>query len=132
MEPFAEDPLELLKESRLYQEFLAEREEILRHKLLESRKSGYGIAFERALVDWVVSHRHAWRQQGAIYQGRGIAVTTFRPGQRFDFYGGSPLLTAVWRKWHSWFPSTSEVAAISSRHRFLEPWQKETRTCNQC
>ena len=48
--------------SRLYQEFLAEREEILRHKWLESERLGYDIGFERALLDWIRKHREAWRK----------------------------------------------------------------------
>jgi hypothetical protein len=47
--------------SSLYQEFLAEREEILRHKWLESEKLGYDIGFERALLDWIRKHRDKWR-----------------------------------------------------------------------
>jgi hypothetical protein len=47
--------------SSLYQEFLAEREEILRHKWLESEKKGKDIGFERALLDWIRKHRESWR-----------------------------------------------------------------------
>lgn len=47
--------------SSLYQEFLAEREEILRHKWLESEKKGTDIGFERALLDWIRRHRQSWR-----------------------------------------------------------------------
>lgn len=47
--------------SSLYQEFLAEREEILRHKWLESEKHGKDIGFERALLDWIRRHRQNWR-----------------------------------------------------------------------
>ena len=47
--------------STLYQEFLAEREEILRHKWIESEKSGKDIGFERALLDWIRKHRESWR-----------------------------------------------------------------------
>ncbi|MFT4902016.1 MAG: hypothetical protein ACI81V_001299 [Lentimonas sp.] len=47
--------------SSLYQEFLAEREEILRHKWLESEKKGTDIGFERALLDWIRKHRESWR-----------------------------------------------------------------------
>lgn len=53
---------ELLKSSALYKEFLAEREEILRHKWLESEKANADIGFERALLDWIVKHRAAWRK----------------------------------------------------------------------
>lgn len=52
---------EFVKQSSLYQEFLAEREEILRHKWLESERLGYDIGFERALLDWIRKHRESWR-----------------------------------------------------------------------
>ena len=38
---------EFVKQSSLYQEFLAEREEILRHKWIESERLGQDIGFER-------------------------------------------------------------------------------------
>ena len=53
---------ELLKNSLLYREFQAEREEILRHKWLESEKVGHDIGFEAALTDWIVNHRSKWRK----------------------------------------------------------------------
>ncbi|HSH09749.1 MAG TPA: DUF4032 domain-containing protein, partial [Oceanipulchritudo sp.] len=46
----------VLERSSLYKEFLAEREEILRHKWLESEKAGKDIGFERALLDWIRKH----------------------------------------------------------------------------
>jgi hypothetical protein len=52
---------DLIKESLLYKEFLAEREEILRHKWLESERAGHDIGFEKALLDWVVRYRASWR-----------------------------------------------------------------------
>lgn len=52
---------EFVKQSSLYQEFLAEREEILRHKWLESERLGHDIGFERALLDWIRKHRESWR-----------------------------------------------------------------------
>jgi hypothetical protein len=52
-----------VKESLLYKEFLAEREEILRHKWIESEKAGHDIGFEKALLDWIVKHRSSWRSQ---------------------------------------------------------------------
>lgn len=51
----------LFKNSALYQEFLAEREEILKHKWIESEKAGYDVGFEKALLDWIVNHRAVWR-----------------------------------------------------------------------
>ena len=53
---------DMVMNSALYREFLAEREEILRHKWLESEKAGYDIGFERALLDWIVKHRANWRR----------------------------------------------------------------------
>ena len=50
-----------MKNSSLYVEFLAEREEILKHKWLESEKAGQDIGFERALLDWIRKHRDTWR-----------------------------------------------------------------------
>jgi hypothetical protein len=53
---------DLLKNSSLYREFQAEREEILKHKWIESEKAGYDIGFERALTDWIIKHRAKWRK----------------------------------------------------------------------
>jgi hypothetical protein len=52
-----------LKNSVLYKEFLAEREEILKHKWIESEKAGADIGFEKALLDWIVKHRSNWRER---------------------------------------------------------------------
>jgi Domain of unknown function (DUF4032) len=52
----------LLQSTTLYREFQAEKEEILRHKWLESEKAGHDIGYERALVDWITHHRAAWRR----------------------------------------------------------------------
>ena len=53
---------QIVMNSALYREFLAEREEILRHKWLESEKAGHDVGFERALLDWIVKHRSNWRK----------------------------------------------------------------------
>jgi hypothetical protein len=57
-----EEAMNLVKHSMLYKEFLAEREEILRHKWIESEKAGCDIGFERALIDWIVKYRSVWLQ----------------------------------------------------------------------
>lgn len=44
----------------LYQRFLDEREEILKHKWIESEKQGYDTGFEKALLDWMYKHRKNW------------------------------------------------------------------------
>jgi hypothetical protein len=51
---------DLLKNSSLYREFRAAREEILKHKWIESEKVGRDIGFDRALTDWNVKHRSQW------------------------------------------------------------------------
>jgi hypothetical protein len=57
----APDTQSFFKNSALYREFLLEREEILKHKWIESEKVGYDIGFEKALLDWIVRHRAQWR-----------------------------------------------------------------------
>lgn len=57
------DTESFFKNSALYREFLAEREEILKHKWIESEKLGQDIGFEKALLDWIVKHRAGWRLQ---------------------------------------------------------------------
>ncbi len=52
---------DFVQRSGLYQEFLAERNEILKHKWLESEKAGHDVGFERALLGWIRNHRDAWR-----------------------------------------------------------------------
>jgi hypothetical protein len=56
------DSKSMVMNSALYREFLAEREEILKHKWIESEKAGYDIGFERALLDWIVRYRSNWRK----------------------------------------------------------------------
>ena len=67
---------EFVKQSSLYQEFLAEREEILKHKWLESERLGYDIGFERALLDWIRKHRESWRAARRHHQQQTV-VTPF-------------------------------------------------------
>ena len=54
---------QFVKNSVLYKEFLAEREEILKHKWIESEKAGADIGFEKALLDWIVKYRSSWRNK---------------------------------------------------------------------
>lgn len=48
------------KRLSLYQEFQAQREEVLKHKWIESEKAGRDIGFERALTDWMITRRSEW------------------------------------------------------------------------
>jgi hypothetical protein len=47
--------------AKFYEQFLAEREEILKHKWIESSKAQEDIGFERALTGWISDHRSEWR-----------------------------------------------------------------------
>jgi hypothetical protein len=58
-----QDESHFVKNSVLYKEFLAEREEILKHKWIESEKAGSDIGFEKALLDWIVKYRSNWRDR---------------------------------------------------------------------
>ena len=51
---------DFVKRSLIYQDYLAERNEILKHKWIESQKAGYDIGLERALTDWCVKYRAGW------------------------------------------------------------------------
>lgn len=62
LSPMPARDLDFVKSSVVYQEFLAEREEILRHKWIESEKAGYDIGFERALLDWIRKYRDNWKK----------------------------------------------------------------------
>lgn len=57
-----QDPT-LLQNSCLYQEVLAERAEVLKHKWIESEKVGHDVGFEKALLNWVLFHRSSWRKE---------------------------------------------------------------------
>lgn len=44
----------------LYKQFVEMKEEIMRHKWIESEKANCDIGFEQALIDWVNKHRAEW------------------------------------------------------------------------
>ena len=50
----------LFRKSLLYRQFQAEREEVLKHKWIESEKAGHDIGLERAMTDWILKHRSQW------------------------------------------------------------------------
>jgi len=53
---------DVVRKSSFYREFEAEKEEIMKHKWIESEKAGHDIGFEKALTDWIVKHRTKWRK----------------------------------------------------------------------
>jgi hypothetical protein len=54
---------EIAGNSSYYQEFLAERDEVLRHKWIKSEEAGRDIGFEAALVDWSTDYREKWKKE---------------------------------------------------------------------
>ena len=56
-DPKEPTPGDLLKNSSLYREFQAEREEILKHKWIESEKAGHDIGFERDQRNNGITHK---------------------------------------------------------------------------
>ena len=90
-EPGTSSSREFVKQSSLYQEFLAEREEILKHKWLESERLGYDIGFERALLDWIRKHREGWlaaRRQTLIPPGSSASPFS-GPGSSASPFSGA-------------------------------------------
>ena len=51
---------DLVRNSLLYRQFQAQREEILKHKWYESERAGHDIGFDRALANWTIKHRSQW------------------------------------------------------------------------
>lgn len=49
--------------SSLYQEFLAERDEILKYKWIKSEEAGHDVGFETALVEWSLNYREKWKKE---------------------------------------------------------------------
>lgn len=51
------------EKTSLYQKFLSEREEILKHKWIQSEEAGHDVGLEKALVDWALNHRETWQRE---------------------------------------------------------------------
>lgn len=49
--------------SRYLKQCRREREEILRHKWIESEKAGHDIGDDRAILDWAIHHRSTFRRE---------------------------------------------------------------------
>jgi hypothetical protein len=47
-------------DTSVYKEYLAMKEEIMKHKWYESEKAGFDIGFPKALIDWVVKYKSIW------------------------------------------------------------------------
>jgi hypothetical protein len=51
-----------VKQSAIYKEYLATREEIDKHKWYESEKAGRDVGFTYALFDWTMKFKTRWLQ----------------------------------------------------------------------
>jgi len=49
-----------LEKTSLYKEFLAQKEEIMKHKWYESERAGRDIGFAKALIDWTMKFKTKW------------------------------------------------------------------------
>jgi hypothetical protein len=52
-----------LSGTKLYAFFTAMREEVLKHKWIESEKANKDVGFEFALIDWIFNHKEEWRKR---------------------------------------------------------------------
>ena len=52
-----------VKQSAIYKEYLAMREEIDKHKWYESERRGYDVAFALALFDWTMKFKSKWLKE---------------------------------------------------------------------
>lgn len=51
----------LLSATKIYEFFSAMREEVLKHKWIESQKANKDVGFEFALLDWIFKYKQAWQ-----------------------------------------------------------------------
>ncbi len=58
-----EKQIVFLKKTKLYQELMAEKEEILKFKWLESQRIGYDIGYDRAFFHWEMKYYRGWKQE---------------------------------------------------------------------
>ena len=61
---------ESICELLIYKETIAQKEEILRHKWLESEKAGRDIGYDAALIDWVMKHKSKWKKAQRFFKIR--------------------------------------------------------------
>ena len=50
-----------LSATKVYEFFTAMRQEILKHKWIESQKANRDVGFEYALLDWIIKYKQSWQ-----------------------------------------------------------------------
>jgi len=54
----------------LCKDIVAQKEEVMRHKWLESEKAGRDIGYDAALIDWVMKHKSKWKKAQRFFKIR--------------------------------------------------------------
>ena len=49
-----------IADTLLYKEYLAQKEEVMKHKWYESEKAGHDIGFVQAIIDLTIKHKTEW------------------------------------------------------------------------
>lgn len=49
-----------IKDTSIYKEFLAQKEEIMKHKWYESERAGRDVGFAYAIIDWTIKFKNKW------------------------------------------------------------------------
>jgi hypothetical protein len=49
-----------VKNTSIYKEYIAMREEVDKHKWYESEKAGRDIGFVQAMIDWTIKFKTEW------------------------------------------------------------------------
>jgi len=49
-----------ISDTSQYKEYLAQKEEVMKHKWYESEKAGRDIGFIQALIDWTIKYKTKW------------------------------------------------------------------------
>lgn len=52
--------------STSYKKYLKIRDEILKHKWIESEKANRDVGFEHALIDWLSKHHGEWKKENCV------------------------------------------------------------------
>ena len=52
-----------VEKTSIYQEFLAMKEEIYKHKWYESERAGHDIGFQKAVIDWTLKFKSKWLKE---------------------------------------------------------------------
>lgn len=49
-----------IKDTSLYKESLAQKEEVMKHKWYESERAGHDVGFAYAIIDWTIKFKNNW------------------------------------------------------------------------